>query len=117
MCAICCAAFGQRSSVWARPRLGLRNIRSTSKAEQNCKRTPRGLGMAQDTWTDENLVKLKAGFDAGLSCAQIAMGIKGITRNAVIGKLNRLGLRRIYQAPRQPVERKAKPFREKKFKR
>ena len=46
-----------------------------------------------DTWTAERIAQLKSGFSAGLSCAQIADEI-GVSRNAVIGKLNRLGLSR-----------------------
>ena len=46
-----------------------------------------------DTWTAERIEQLKSGFCAVLSCAQIANEI-GVSRNAVIGKLNRLGLSR-----------------------
>jgi GcrA cell cycle regulator len=45
------------------------------------------------TWSSERIEMLKRSFDAGLSCSQIANEI-GVTRNAVIGKLNRLGLSR-----------------------
>ena len=45
------------------------------------------------TWTTERLEALKIHFDAGLSCRQIAAEI-GVSRNAVIGKLSRLGLTR-----------------------
>jgi GcrA cell cycle regulator len=47
----------------------------------------------QPTWTDERLERLKSRFAAGLTCRQIADDI-GVTRNAVIGKLNRLNLMR-----------------------
>jgi GcrA cell cycle regulator len=47
----------------------------------------------QKTWTAERLARLRTCFDAGLSCAQIA-GEIGVSRNAVIGKINRLGLSR-----------------------
>jgi GcrA cell cycle regulator len=43
------------------------------------------------TWTPERVEQLKVHVSAGLSCAQIAREI-GVTRNAVIGKINRLGL-------------------------
>src|SRR4051812_30462092 len=43
------------------------------------------------TWTDERIEALKRGFEAGWSCRQIADEI-GVSRNAVIGKLSRLGL-------------------------
>ena len=45
------------------------------------------------TWSSERIELLKSHFHAGLSCSQIAREI-GVTRNAVIGKLNRLGLSR-----------------------
>jgi GcrA cell cycle regulator len=47
----------------------------------------------QATWTTERVALLKEAMDAGLSCAQIAREI-GVSRNAVIGKANRLGLSR-----------------------
>jgi GcrA cell cycle regulator len=46
-----------------------------------------------ETWTSERVELLKHYFNAGLSCSQIA-GEIGATRNAVIGKLHRLGLGR-----------------------
>jgi GcrA cell cycle regulator len=45
------------------------------------------------TWNDERLEALKSHFAAGLTCRQIAVEI-GVSRNAVIGKLSRLGLTR-----------------------
>jgi GcrA cell cycle regulator len=45
------------------------------------------------TWTSERVELLKRCFHAGLSCGQTAREI-GVTRNAVIGKMNRLGLSR-----------------------
>jgi GcrA cell cycle regulator len=45
------------------------------------------------TWTSERIELLKRCLHAGLSCGQIAREI-GVTRNAVIGKRNRLGLSR-----------------------
>ena len=45
------------------------------------------------TWSSERVALLKSCFDAGFSCSQIAREI-GVTRNAVIGKLSRLGLSR-----------------------
>jgi len=45
------------------------------------------------TWTLERIELLKRCQHAGLSCSQIAREI-GVTRNAVIGKMNRLGLSR-----------------------
>ncbi len=48
---------------------------------------------SQMTWTAERVVLLKNCVNAGLSCGQIAREI-GVSRNAVIGKINRLGLSR-----------------------
>jgi len=45
------------------------------------------------TWSAERIELLERHFHAGLSCSQIAREI-GVTRNAVIGKMNRLGLSR-----------------------
>ena len=45
------------------------------------------------TWTTERVELLKQHFEAGLSCREIAASI-GVSRNAVIGKLTRLGLTR-----------------------
>jgi GcrA cell cycle regulator len=47
----------------------------------------------EPTWTDERIELLKSRFEAGLSCREIAADI-GVSRNAVIGKLSRLNLRR-----------------------
>src|SRR5579884_2626635 len=45
------------------------------------------------TWTEERIDLLKSCFDAGLSCREIADRI-GVSRNAVIGKISRLNLKR-----------------------
>jgi GcrA cell cycle regulator len=58
--------------------------------------TPAGASKAsahRGAWTSERVEQLKGCVDAGLSCSQIAAEI-GVTRNAVIGKMNRLGLSR-----------------------
>ena len=47
--------------------------------------------MSIDTWTPERVEQLQSSVVAGLSCSQIAAQI-GVTRNAVIGKIHRLGL-------------------------
>jgi GcrA cell cycle regulator len=51
------------------------------------------MPVKEATWTDERLERLRSGFAAGWSCRQIADDI-GVSRNAVIGKLNRLNLTR-----------------------
>jgi GcrA cell cycle regulator len=44
------------------------------------------------TWTDERVELLKKLWADGLSASQIAAEIGNVTRNAVIGKVHRLGL-------------------------
>jgi GcrA cell cycle regulator len=58
------------------------------------------------TWTSERVEQLKGCIGAGLTCSQIAAEI-GVTRNAVIGKMNRLGLSR----PKDVLARKPEPKR------
>ncbi len=43
-------------------------------------------------WNDERVEQLKKLWTEGLSASQIASRIGGVTRNAVIGKVHRLGL-------------------------
>jgi GcrA cell cycle regulator len=61
------------------------------------------------TWTDERVELLKKLWSDGLSASQIAAEIGGVTRNAVIGKVHRLGLsgRGKAKAPPPPRTRKA----------
>jgi GcrA cell cycle regulator len=47
----------------------------------------------QPTWTTERIELLKSSFEAGLTCREIADRI-GVSRNAVIGKITRLNLKR-----------------------
>lgn len=44
------------------------------------------------SWTDERVELLKRLWQDGLSASQIAKELRGVTRNAVIGKAHRLGL-------------------------
>lgn len=43
-------------------------------------------------WTDERVEQLKALWDQGFDAKSIAKRLGGVTRNAVIGKVHRLGL-------------------------
>jgi GcrA cell cycle regulator len=47
--------------------------------------------MSTETWTPERVEQLRSFVSTGLTCSQIAAEI-GVTRNAVIGKIHRLGL-------------------------
>lgn len=63
-------------------------------------------------WTEERVELLKKLWQEGLSASQIAKQLGGVTRNAVIGKVHRLGLsgraapskpaRTVFKAPRAP---------------
>ena len=44
-------------------------------------------------WTEERVEMLKQLWTDGLSASQIARKMGGVTRNAVIGKVHRLGFR------------------------
>ena len=44
------------------------------------------------SWTDERVEQLKKMWNDGQSASQIAKELGGVTRNAVIGKVHRLGL-------------------------
>ena len=44
------------------------------------------------TWTDDRVEQLKKLWEGGLSASQIAAELGNVTRNAVIGKVHRLGL-------------------------
>lgn len=45
------------------------------------------------SWTDERIDQLKGMWDKGLTASQIAEELGGVSRNAVIGKAHRLGLK------------------------
>jgi GcrA cell cycle regulator len=72
-------------------------------------------------WTDERVELLKKLWLDGLSASQIAKQLGGVTRNAVIGKVHRLGLsgratpsqpqRPAFKAPRAPRAAVAAPAR------
>ena len=61
------------------------------------------------TWTDDRVELLKKLWADGLSASQIAGEPGGITRNAVIGKVHRLGLSGRAKAPSSSVPRQRKP--------
>jgi GcrA cell cycle regulator len=61
------------------------------------------------TWTDERVENLKKLWTDGLSASQIAAELGGITRNAVIGKVHRLGLSGRAKSPASAVPRPRKP--------
>lgn len=60
-------------------------------------------------WTDERVELLKKLWSDGLSASQIAAELGGVTRNAVIGKVHRLGLSGRAKAIASPAPRPRKP--------
>jgi GcrA cell cycle regulator len=70
-------------------------------------------------WTEDRVASLKKLWLEGLSASQIAKQLGGVTRNAVIGKVHRLGLsgraapaapaRSVFKAPRPPRPAMATP--------
>ena len=48
--------------------------------------------MTTVNWSDDRVEQLKTLWTEGLSASQIARALGGVTRNAVIGKVHRLGL-------------------------
>jgi len=90
-------------------------VRST--ADASVKRGVRVDKVVGRTWTDENIELLKKLWDEGVSCSQIAARIPGASRNAVIGKVHRLGLPRratkyhtdAYRSQRAPSSKPKQP--------
>ncbi len=64
-------------------------------------------------WTDERVALLKKLWLEGLSASQIAKQLGGVTRNAVIGKVHRLGLsgRATPSSPPRPAFKTPRPPR------
>ncbi len=71
------------------------------------------MDKTQTTWTTERIALLKNRIEAGFSRGQIAREI-GVSRNAVIGKVNRLGLSRVRGPVRQQDPSVAKVARPRK---
>ncbi|MGJ5176091.1 GcrA family cell cycle regulator [Bradyrhizobium oligotrophicum] len=63
------------------------------------------------TWSDDRVEQLKKLWEAGLSASQIAAELGNVTRNAVIGKVHRLGLSGRAKSPATAAPRQRKPAR------
>jgi GcrA cell cycle regulator len=63
------------------------------------------------TWTDERVDLLKKLWAEGHSAAQVAKQLGGVSRNAVIGKVHRLGLPQ-RASPSRPAKRPQRPGRQ-----
>jgi len=61
------------------------------------------------SWTDERVETLKKLWAEGHSASRIAAELGGITRNAVIGKVHRLGLSGRAKSPSSAAPRPRKP--------
>jgi GcrA cell cycle regulator len=61
------------------------------------------------SWTDERVELLKKLWADGLSASQIAAELGSVTRNAVIGKVHRLGLSGRAKSPSSSSSRPRKP--------
>ena len=61
------------------------------------------------SWNDERVELLKKLWADGLSASQIAAELGGVTRNAVIGKVHRLGLSGRAKSPSSGIPRPRKP--------
>lgn len=65
---------------------------------------------AGGTWSDERVALLKKLWEEGRSASQIAAEIGGVSRNAVIGKVHRLGLSgRAKSGTPAPAKSRARP--------
>ena len=60
------------------------------------------------TWSDDRVEQLKKLWEAGLSASQIAAELGNVTRNAVIGKVHRLGLSGRAKSPATAAPRQRK---------
>ena len=60
------------------------------------------------SWTDERIEQLRSMWEKGLTASQIADELGGVSRNAVIGKAHRLGLKS-RPSPVKATEKAAKP--------
>jgi|GEM_PF-238896 len=89
-----------------RPKPSVEPSLDHSKEKDRARREGSNIVPHGATWTSERVEQLKGCFDAGLTCSQIAAEI-GLSRNAVIGKMNRLGLSR----PKSVLAREPRPKR------
>ena len=63
------------------------------------------------TWSDDRVEQLKKLWEGGLSASQIAAELGNVTRNAVIGKVHRLGLSGRAKSPSSAAPRQRKAAR------
>jgi len=63
------------------------------------------------SWTDERVARLTKLWAEGLSASQIAADLGGVTRNAVIGKVHRLGMSGRAKSAAKPATAASQPRR------
>src|SRR5579862_857527 len=93
-----------KREAFARRSCSIKQMRRTRHATESERCT---MGTISTTWSDERVVLLRALFERGCTCREMAYEI-GVSRNAVIGKLARLGLVR-GTGHRVPRERRTGP--------
>lgn len=59
-----------------------------------------------DAWTEREIEILKARWSDGLSASEIALELRRFTRNAVLGKVHRLGLSNMERPEKPKPERR-----------
>lgn len=70
--------------------------------------------MASNFWTDEKVERLKTMHADGVSASDMARELGAKSRNAVVGKLHRIGCVRVAPAAPGEAKVKAKPARERR---
>ena len=65
------------------------------------------------SWTDERIATLKKMWEGGSTASQIADELGGVSRNAVIGKAHRLGLKSRPSPVKANEKKKAAPAKPK----
>ena len=91
------ALLGGRSGSRSRSSRRFKRVFQLRSCRPDCARIrrPAAIATAENqgmAWNDERVELLKKLWSDGLSASQIAGRLGGVTRNAVIGKVHRLGL-------------------------
>jgi GcrA cell cycle regulator len=82
--------------------IGVASTRVPPTGVTSTRATSTGGATSGVTWTTERVERLRSYVTAGFTCSQIA-GEIGVSRNAVIGKIHRLGLTTSGRAGRRPA--------------
>lgn len=65
--------------------------------------------MPIDSWTDDSVTTLTKLWNQGLSCTEISAQMEGYSRNAIIGKIHRLKLKRTTGHENKPRKERPAP--------